>query len=97
MSAGYESMSQHKIFWITMLLAVSGLAAHGSSSTFTIPAPEPYRQVEFAWRRPAGTNAVAGVLLLVPGFNCSGQAMLGGRWAEFIKMMKISLYKFAAV
>ena len=65
------------------LLAVSGLTANGGISTFTIPAPEPYRQVEFAWRRPAGTNAATGVLLLVPGFNCSGQAMLGGGWAAF--------------
>ena len=77
------SCSGSKNLWAVALLAAAGLAAHGEAASFTIPAPEPYRQVEFAWRRPAGPNAAVGVLLLVPGFNGSGQAMLGGRWAKF--------------
>ena len=68
---------------MAVLLVAAGLTTHGMAATFTVPAPEPYRQVEFAWRRPAGTNAAPGVLILVPGFNGSGQAMLDGRWAQF--------------
>ena len=70
--------------WVAALLAAAGLAMHGMASSFTVPAPEhPYRPVEFAWRRPAGTKAATGVLLLVPGFNGSGQAMRDGLWAQF--------------
>ena len=68
---------------LVALLAASGLTMHCTAASFTVPAPEPYQQVEFDYRRPAGANAVTGVLLLVPGFNGSGQAMLNGRWAKF--------------
>ena len=39
------------------------------------------RAVEFAYRRPAGE--ASGVLLLVPGYNGSGKAMLDERWGRF--------------
>ena len=72
-----------KSLWVAALLLTMGLFVRGVAAASTVPAPEPYRAVEFAWRSPAGTAAAAGVLLLVPGFNGSGQALLDGRWAEF--------------
>lgn len=72
----------NKNVWMAALLTAAGLSAHGLAS-FTVSVPEPYGQVAFAWRRSAGSNAATGVLLLVPGFNGSGQALLDGRWAEF--------------
>lgn len=69
--------------WFVALLATSGLTARGAATSFSVAAPEPFRQVEFAWRSPSGTSATAGVLLLIPGFNSSGAALLDGRWAQF--------------
>jgi pimeloyl-ACP methyl ester carboxylesterase len=72
-----------KICGLAVQLGILGLAMHSMASSFTVPASEPYRLVEFAWRSLAGTNTATGVLLLIPGFNGSGAAMLGGRWAQF--------------
>ena len=77
------SFPRNEDLWKAALLAATGLTVYGMAATFTVPAPELYRQVQFAWRRPAETNAVAGVLLLIPGFNGSGAALLDGRWAQF--------------
>ena len=96
-SAGYESISQHQK--PANGRAAGGVGIDGTRWHFNFHHPRagaiPASGVCLG--RPVKTNAVAGVLLLVPGFNGSGQPMLDGRWAEFIKMMKISLYKFAAV
>jgi len=63
------------------LCGTAFLCAAPEINSFVIGASGDERTVEFAYRRPAGD--AWGVLLLVPGYNGPGKAMLDERWCRF--------------
>lgn len=64
-----------------LLLLVFPVAVFGEVGKFEVPAVGRAPSVAFYYRVP--DSRAVGVLLLVPGYNGSGEAMLDGRWSRF--------------
>lgn len=68
------------VFFSFVLLATATIGLSDDAS-FSVAGVGGSEKVEFFYREPSGIPA--GVLLLVPGYNGSGSAMLDERWCRF--------------
>jgi pimeloyl-ACP methyl ester carboxylesterase len=84
------AMDRVKVILAGMMCLVTW--ARGEVREFALPTPSAMNPtLTWHYRLPEGTGSVTGVLLLVPGYNGSGKAMLDARWCRFADGERLAL------